>query len=606
MVEISKGEDLPAKVLSALTDPDVEKWAFNASFERICIGKYFNLDLDRNQWYCTQTLAQMYGLPASLDQVAKVLELEEQKDTAGKFLINYFSKPCKPTKANQGRTRNYWHHDEGKWALFVKYCKQDVATERAIHRYLESHYTKKLDSEWENYHVSEAINDRGVLIDTDLCLAVVEYNNTARTELLARMNELTGLDNSNSLTQLKPWLESRGVTVSSITKDTLPVMMEETDDPDVKEVLRIRKALSLTSVTKYQKMLDAVCSDGRVHGIFKFYGANRTGRFAGRIIQPQNYPRNYMHELDAVRRLVKAREWDWLESEYDIQDVFKQLLRTAIVAPEGCLLSVADYSAIEARVIAWLAHETWAEEEFHGRGKIYEATAAQMFGVPIETIRKGAENYELRQRGKVATLACGYGGGPAAMEAMDVGHKIDPEEYPELVQKWRDANPNICRLWTKYGNAAKRAICNLETVKAEAVTFRYKYGCLFVQLPSKRWLTYYQTKYEDDIGHGDITYAGTDNTAKMIRLKTWGGKITENIVQAVARDCLTDSLKALNDAGFRVIAHIHDEIICEVPADKAEEYLKRQSELMSQGNGVWDDGLYHPAPGYLTPYYLKD
>ena len=620
IIDLAMGEELPDDFIAALMNPLIEKHAFNASFERVCLTRHLrrlgivpqDQWLDPYQWWCTSVHASMYGLPRSLKQVAQVLELEEQKDTAGVTLINYFCKPCRPTKTNGGRLRNYWHHDTTKWERFKSYCKQDVVTERAISHFLEKNYVKTslLATEKKNYAVNEIVNDNGILIDKALCDSIVRYNDVYLAAQAQRSKELTGLDNPNSLSQLKPWLQERGLKVDQITKDTVPDLIAEATDETVKEVLRIRQRLSATSVTKYQRMLSACCSDGRVHGVLQFYGANRTGRYAGRLIQTQNFPKNHvpLEELDAVREMVKNEDWEQVECLYDdIQDLFKQLLRTALIAPEGYVLSVADYSAIEARVSAWMAHEEWAEKEFHGAGKIYESTAAQMFGVPIETIAKGKENYDLRQRGKVASLACGYGGSSGAMAAMDIGHKINPDDYPELVRKWRAANPHIVQFWTTVERACLQAMNSKVAVVRDNLTFQYRYGNLFIRLPSGRWLTYYDTKVED----GQITYMGTDAKG-WCRLRTFGGKLVENIIQAVARDCLTDSVREMVDAGLKPIFHVHDEIICEIPEDRKEELSALHQRIMTRqepwegqfGSGSYD--LNHPAPGFTTKYYLKD
>ena len=617
VIDLAQGEALPQDFIDALQDPRIEKHAYNASFERVCLSIHLRrlgilppgAWLKPWDWWCTAVHASMFGLPRSLKDVAKVLALEEQKDTAGTMLINYFAKPCKQTKVNGGRTRNYWYHDEKKWNMFKSYNAQDVVTERAISKFLDANYDRNLDVEKQNYAVNEIVNDNGILIDRSLCQSIVDYNDVYLAKQLARSKEITGLENPNSLTQLKPWLIENGLPDTPVTKDTLPDLIATATSPDVREVLQIRQQLSATSVSKYQRMLSACCSDGRVHGVLQFYGANRTGRYAGRLIQTQNFPKNHidLKELDAVRTMVRNGDWDEVEALYDdLQDLFKQLLRTALIAPEGYVLSVADYSAIEARVSAWMAHEEWAEIEFHGKGKIYESTAAQMFGVPIETIAKGRENYDLRQRGKVASLACGYGGSSGAMAAMDVGHKINPEDYPELVRKWRRANPNIVRYWSTVENACMRAMDSKETIAVENLRFKYRKGNLFIRLPSGRWLTYYQARVED----GQITYMGTDAKG-WTRLRTFGGKLVENIVQATARDCLADSVREMVMAGMKPIFHVHDEIICEIPAGD-NDWAKIHTEIMGEqrdwekqfGRGKYD--LYHPAPGFTTKYYLKD
>lgn len=620
VVDMASGEALPREFIEALYDPNVEKHAFNATFERVCLSKYLNKEfgkfLSPEGWWCTQKHSAMFGLPASLKDVAKVLELDEQKDTAGKMLINYFSKPCKKARSlfSEASNRHYPDDDPEKWKLFKSYNAQDVRTERGISHYLDAHYPPVPLEEKKNYWINEKVNDRGVLIDKDLCTSILDYNEIFTQRQIKRYQELTGLENPKSLVSLKNWLIKCGMEVDSITKDTLPVLIENAPNEAIKEALRVRQNLSKTSITKYATMLNAMCSDGRVHGVMNYYGANRTGRFAGRLIQTQNLPRNSMKELDEVRTLVKKHDWDYLEMMYDdIQDVFKQLIRTAIIAPEGYTLSVADYSAIEARVIAWLAGETETQKIFapDGSQKIYESTAARMFHVPIETIAKGKENYPLRQRGKVATLALGYGGGVGAMRRMDVTHMMDNEtddEVQGLVTKWRQSNPHIVKFWRDVEDSAKNCIVTGEDVHLRQFTFRYDGHNMLVQLPSGRWLTYYNARI--DRKTRQILYAGTETNKWSNNLKTYGGKLVENLVQATARDCLCGSITALDEAGFRIIFHVHDEIICEVPdiddPDGKNRYLKTQEQLMTQNIGTWDKGIYHPAPGYSSHYYLKD
>ena len=604
VVSLAEGETLPDEFIKALTDPLVEVHAFNATFERVCLSKALHIHIPPDTFWCTQAHAKMYGLPASLDKVATVLELEEQKDKAGVYLINYFSKPCKPTKANGGRTRNLPAHAPEKWELFKKYCAQDVNTERAISHYLDSHYSRRLDAEKRNYRINEEINDRGILIDRKLCEAVVDYNNQYSWKALKRSQELTGLENPNSLSQLKDWLDDHGCDTShGITKDTVPDMIASAADPAVKEVLQIRADTSKSSVKKYEMMLNCMCSDQRVHGVMNYYGANRTGRYAGRLIQTQNLPRNYMPELGEVREIVKQEDWSYIECMYDDpQDVFKQLIRTALIAPEGKTFAVADYSAIEARTVAWLAGEQWVLDVFAQGKDIYCETASQAFGVPVE---KHGVNSHLRQRGKVMVLALGYGGSVGAMRAMDTGKILIDEpdsEILDMVNRWRKTNPRIVRFWGDAERCAKQAIQTGVTQDLRNMRFKYRYGNLFIQLPSGRWLTYFNASLVD----GQIRYYGTSDRSAWVQLETWGGKLVENITQAVARDCIADSLVNLIDHGFDPVFHVHDEIICEIPKDSADEKLKEMEQIMSSNNGVWDKGLLHPAPGFTTDYYLKD
>ena len=601
-IDLACGEELPPEFLSMLENPDYEIQAFNAAFERVCLSKHIGHVIDPRNWWCVQGYAAMYGLPASLKDVAKVLQLSEQKDTAGVFLINFFSKPCKPTEKNGGRTRNLPTHDMDKWNLYSRYNAQDVQTERAISQFLDEHYPDDgLEMEKAIYRNTERCNDNGILIDQELCKAIVEYNEAFYEQQLDRARQLTGLENPNSLSQLKPWLQSKGLIVTSITKETLPELADSTEDPVVKEVLQIRKNLSLTSVTKFQKMLDCVCSDGRIHGTTKFYGASRTGRFSGKLVQLQNLKRNYLPELGQIRELVKQRDWDYLEFMYDdLQDVFGQLTRTALIAPEGKTFTIADYSAIEARVISWMAHETWAEKVFAGSGKIYEATASQMFNVPIETIAKGKDNYSLRQKGKTAVLGLGYAGGTSALIAMGaLKAGIKEEELKDIVNRWRKANPNIVKFWKRVGDTAIQAVYEQTTIKLENLTFMYKDNCLFIQLPSGRWLTYFDMKLDEK---GTLEYYGSDVTG-WSKMRTYSGRLVENIVQATARDLLAACLLKLEAFGYKIVFHVHDEIITET--DPTEEALKIQEQLMTSNNG-WDEGIYHPAPGFQSKYYLKD
>lgn len=605
IVDLACGEELPNEFICALTDPDIEVHAFNATFERVCLSKHLGRYIPPDTFWCTQAHAKMYGLPASLKDVAKVLQVDEQKDTAGVYLINYFAKPCKPTKTNGGRTRNLPAHDMAKWDLFKRYCIQDVNTERSISHYLDKHYSRSLDAEKRNYRINEEINDRGILIDQKLCEAVVDYNNSYAWRMLERSRQLTGLENPNSLTQLRGWLEDRGVNISGgITKDTVPDMIANAADPTVREVLQIRADTSKSSVKKYEMMLNCMCDDQRVHGVMNYYGANRTGRYAGRLIQVQNLPRNYIKELAEIRQIVKDEDWEYLECMYDDpQDIFKQLIRTALIAPEGKTFGVADYSAIEARVVAWLSGEQWVLDVFAQGKDIYCETASQAFGVPVE---KHGVNSHLRQRGKVMVLALGYGGSIAAMRAMDTAKILinEPDsEIQDMVNRWRKTNPHIVRFWGDAERSAKEAISYGQTVTLRNMKFKYKYGNLFVQLPSGRWLTYFKADIDDN---GDITYYGTSEKTQWGKLKTWGGKLVENLTQATARDCIADSLVGLVDEGFRPVFHVHDEIICELDKEKADEQLKRMEQIMSSPNGIWDSGLMHPAPGFTTDFYLKD
>lgn len=623
VIDLTAGEKVPDEFIEALTDPDIEKHAFNASFERVCLskwlyGKFGEFIYPRLGWWCTQKHAAMMGLPSSLKDVGAVLGLAEQKDRRGKALIDYFCKPCSPTAKNNGRTRNLPAHDMEKWKIFKEYNRQDVISERAISQWLDSHYPQEgLEDSKVDYQINEQVNDNGILIDMQLVNSILDYYQQYADKLSARARQLTGLENPNSVAQLKDWLAKRGIKTNGITKDTQPQLIKtahDLNDPIAEEVLTIRANLSKTSTKKYTTMQNCVCSDGRIHGVMNYYGANRTGRFASRLIQVQNLPRNSIYELNALREIVKSRGWDTLEClGYDIPELIKQLIRTAIIAPEGKALSVADFSAIEARVIAWAAGETETQKIFApgGSQKIYEGTAAAMFGVPIETIAKGKENYSLRQRGKVATLACGYGGGVGAMRRMDTSHKLDSlsdNEVRDMVNKWRNSHPHIVQWWSDLETACRHVIEYHDEIQVGKFKFRHDGHNLFIRMPSGRWITYFNCRI--DPNGTEIVYGGTDTNGWSDDLRTYSGKLAENVTQAVARDCLCGAIRHLYENGYKIIFHVHDEIICEVP-DQLDEYgenpyMRKQEMLMTKNIGTWDKGIYHPAPGFTSKYYMKD
>lgn len=623
VIDLTAGEKVPDEFIEALTDPDIEKHAFNASFERVCLskwlyGKFGEFIYPRLGWWCTQKHAAMMGLPSSLKDVGAVLGLAEQKDRRGKALIDYFCKPCSPTAKNNGRTRNLPAHDMEKWKIFKEYNRQDVISERAISQWLDSHYPHEgLEDSKVDYQINEQINDNGILIDMQLVNSIIDYYQQYADKLSARARQLTGLENPNSVAQLKDWLDKRGIKTNGITKDTQPQLIKtahDLNDPIAEEVLTIRANLSKTSTKKYTTMQNCVCSDGRIHGVMNYYGANRTGRFASRLIQVQNLPRNSIYELNALREIVKSRGWDTLEClGYDIPELIKQLIRTAIIAPEGKVLSVADFSAIEARVIAWAAGETETQKIFApgGSQKIYEGTAAAMFGVPIETIAKGKENYALRQRGKVACLACGYGGGVGAMRRMDTSHKLDSlsdNEVRDMVNKWRNSHPHIVQWWADLETACRHVIEYHDEIQVGKFKFRHDGHNLFIRMPSGRWITYFNCRI--DPNGTEIVYGGTDTNGWSDDLRTYSGKLAENVTQAVARDCLCGAIRHLYLEGYKIIFHVHDEIICEVP-DQLDEYrenpyMRKQEMLMTKNIGTWDKGIYHPAPGFTSKYYMKD
>ena len=599
LIDLACGEELPAEVMQALTDKTVLKKAYNAQFERVCIGKYLGMQLDVRQWWCTMAHAAQLGLPGRLGDIAALLKLEQQKDKAGTLLINYFSKPCKPTKSNGERTRNYPYHDMDKWDLFCSYCKQDVETERAIGKYLEQF--PPLPNELFIYREDQRINDRGIRIDMDLVDAVLEYNDTHAADLLDQSAEITGLANANSRDQLLSWIQAQGVDIPDIRKETLETLLD-TEIPDpVRTVINNRLETGKASVKKYQMLKDATAADGRIHGTLQYYGANRTGRWAGRLVQVQNLTKNYLPEIDAVRTLVKRKDFETLEILYpSMSDIFSQLVRTAFTAKEGYTFAIADYSAIEARVIAWLAGEDWVSEVFKHDGDIYKQTASKMFGISIDQIDK-----PLRQRGKVSTLALGYQGGTGALIAMGALKMGVPEEdLPKLVKAWRKANPHIVKLWRDVEDRVHSCLQNRSEVNLHhGVRFKYDKGYLFIQLPCGRRLAYLQPQITED---GKIQYQGMEQGKRVWGIKdTYGGKLVENIVQAIARDCLAEAMLKVAAAGYDICFHIHDELIVEVPKQDADQHLAVIRKLMGS-KLAWAPDLYLTAAGYTSDYYLKD
>lgn len=607
IVDLANGETLPDEVIDSLDNPTILKTAFNANFERNAISSdmYFPNGMPPKQWECTMIKALTMGLPGSLDMVGKVLNFEEdkQKMKEGKALIQYFCKPCKPTKTNGKRTRNLPEHDPEKWELFKEYCKQDVEVERNIRNKLSKFETT--DKEKRLWQLDQVINDRGVGTDLVLINKAIECDLIFTERLQNEARELTGLDNPNSPTQLKKWLGERvGHEVTSLTKDSIPGLLEEAKDDNVKRVLELRQLMAKTSIKKYEAMEKSRCEDGRVRGLLQFYGANRTGRWAGRLVQVQNLPQNHLPDLDDARNLLRTGQFDTIEFLYDsIPDTLSQLIRTAFIPREGNRFMVADFSAIEARVIAWYAGEQWRLDVFATHGKIYEASAAQMFHVPIESIKKGSD---LRQKGKIAELALGYGGSVGAIMSMDKSKSIPEEELPGLVKSWRNANPNITKFWWDCDKAAKKAINERTTVCMQyGLKFIYNPGVLFIQLPSGRKLAYIKPKIEvGKYGTDVITYEGMEQTSKQwTTLETYGPKLVENIVQATARDCLGEAMFNVEEAGYEVVFHVHDELIMDVPKDfgKLEEVNGIFGKPIS-----WAPGLPLKADGYECSYYMKD
>lgn len=601
-IDLAQGEKLPFEVLHALGEEDSIKTAFNANFERTCIAKFFNLKLDPLQWRCTAVHALTMGLPGGLDGVAKSMNLDVQKDAAGKALIKYFSVPCKPTKVNGGRTRNLPEHAPEKWEKYKSYCITDVEVERGIKKKLQKFEISEF--ELKLWALDQRINDRGVRLEQTLYKNAIECDAEYTKKLMNEAAKLTGLANPNSLAQLKGWLAENGLEAESLTKDTVPILISQAQTETVKRVLRIRQELGKTSVSKYQAMERGICSDNRVRGLLQFYGANRTGRWAGRLVQVQNLPRIELYDLDVARELLLAGDYEMLEVLFGkVPFVLSQLIRTAFIPEEGHRFIVSDFSAIEARVIAWLAGEQWRLDVFNGHGKIYEASASQMFHIPLESITKGSP---YRQMGKVAELALGYQGGGGALATMDKKGEIDPEDYGDIIKRWRNASPNIVKFWYDVEKAAIRAVKEKKPVEMQhGLKFFFVSGVLFIQLPSGRRLAYPrpQLKPHDTFDKLALSYEGSKDQGGWGRIPTYGGKLVENIVQATARDCLAESLIRLDEAGYNIVFHVHDEAVIEAPIGKGS--LADVEEIMGQPIS-WAKGLPLNADGFETFYYKKD
>ncbi len=591
---------------NALISPDYIKTAYNANFERTCLASFLKEPMPPEQWRCSAVRAATLGLPATLGAVGEALGLPEdkQKDKIGKSLIQYFCKPCKPTKTNGERTRNLPEDAPEKWQQFVEYNRQDVVTESAI---LDKLSVYPIPEDEQNlWELDQKMNDNGVRLDMPFVEKILDYDAVYQERLKAEARDITGLDNPNSLAQLKEWYKEQfGVEIKSLTKDTIPEIIKFLDGhPDAVRMLKIRQELGKTSTKKYAAMKNAVCKDNRLRGILQFYGANRTGRWAGRIVQVHNLPQNKIPDIDLARELVASDDFKTLEMLFEgTPFVLSQLIRTAFIPSDGCRFCVADFSAIEARVIAWLAGEQWRLDVFRTHGKIYEASASQMFHVPLENIKKGSK---LRQQGKVAELALGYGGAFGAIKAMDKDGSIPDDEIPMLVANWRKASPNICKFWRSAEMAAKTAIQERRTVKLKnGIAFSYINQILFITLLSGRKLAYYDAKLEETGKGESITYAGVEQqTKRWGRLETWGGKLVENIVQATARDCLAVTMQRVSNAGYDIVMHVHDEIICDVPkTDK--NALKTITDIMAEPV-PWGEGLPLRGDGYETAFYKKD
>lgn len=618
VIDMAQGEKIPLEVIHALTDPQCLKHAYNAAFEWYCLSKYMGAQLPPSQWRDTMLHGLYAGYTAGLDATGRALGIPEdkQKLTTGKALIRYFCVPCKPTKANGGRTRNYPHHDLEKWALFKTYNGQDVVAEMEIERRLSVFPVPDfVQKQWET---DLLINARGVAVDMDFCEGALELGETIRAQLTDEAVQLSGLQNPNSVKQLAHWLSAEtGDDITSLRKETIKELLGRDNADHVQRMLEIRQELGKTSTKKYDAIEAAVCDDGRVRGLLQFYGANRTGRWAGRLVQVQNLPRTYTEPLEFARELVKGRKLDALRTVYGSpNDTLSQLIRTAFVAAPGNVLIDADFSAIEARVISWLADEEWRLEVFRTHGKIYEASASQMFGVPLERIKKGNPEYSLRQRGKVAELALGYQGGVPAMRQMDTGKllaDLPDEEIKDIVDKWRNTNPKIRNLWYSFNDAAIRVIQNGGSLRVRCCTFARECDCIrgttcmTVSLPSGRKLYYVEPSVgENRWGGPSITYMGVNDKNKWGRIETYGGKLVENVVQAIARDCLAQAIEHLEAAGLPVVFHIHDEVVIDTAAfDTNDAMLDKVVKIMSTPI-PWAEGLPLGADGWVGAFFKKD
>ena len=600
-IDLACGEKIPSEILCALEDDKVTKWAFNANFERICLSRFLGYPtgdyLEPDSWKCSMVWAAYMGLPLSLEGVGAVLGLEKQKLTEGKDLIKYFCQPCAPTKTNGQRTRNLPEHAPDKWLAFKRYNVRDVETEMSIQARLSKYPVP--DGVWEEYHLDQEINDRGVGLDMKLVRQAIQMDGRSRSELTQAMKELTSLDNPNSVQQMKQWLADNGVETDTLGKKAVAELLK-TAPPQLQKVLTLRQQLAKSSVKKYQAMEIAVCADGRARGMFQFYGANRTGRWAGRIIQMQNLPQNHLDDLSEARGLVRAGDFDALEMLYeDVPDTLSQLIRTAFVPQKNRKFIVADFSAIEARVIAWLAGEKWRQDVFAEGKDIYCASASQMFGVPVE---KHGVNGHLRQKGKIAELALGYGGSVGALKAMgalEMG--LSEDELPALVSAWRQANPKIVQFWWAVDRAVMDAVTRKTTTKTHGIIFSARNGMLFITLPSGRNLAYVKPKIGTNKFGGDcITYEGVGGTKKWEQLDSYGPKFVENIVQGTSRDILCCAMQTLRCCS--IVMHIHDEVVIE-----ADRRMSLQAVCDQMGRTPpWASGLQLRADGYETDFYKKD
>lgn len=599
VVDLACGEEIPDEIINALMDDSVTKWAFNAMFERVCLSKWLNLKeyLDPASWKCSMIWSAYMGLPLSLEGVGAVLGLEKQKLTEGKDLIKYFCTPCSPTKSNGGRVRNLPKHDMDKWERFKAYNLRDVEAEMSIQQRLSKFPLP--ENIWSEYHLDQKINDRGIAIDMTFVKQAVEMDEHSREKLMATMQDITNLENPNSVQQMKDWLADNGLETDTLGKKAVAEMLKTAPEP-LGTVLELRQQLAKSSVKKYTAMENAVCSDGRARGMFQFYGANRTGRFSGRLIQLQNLPQNHMPDLEQARAFVRSGNFDALTLLYDsIPEVLSELIRTAFIPREGMKFIVADFSAIEARVIAWLASEKWRIDVFQNGGDIYCASASQMFNVPVE---KHGVNGHLRQKGKIAELALGYGGSVGALKSMgalEMG--IEEEELQPLVTAWRQSNPNITKLWWDVDRAVKTCVKKKTPTETHGIKFIYQSGMLFIVLPSGRRLAYVKPRMGENMFGGEsVTYEGAGGTKKWERIDSYGPKFVENIVQAISRDILCHAMQTLKNCS--IVAHVHDEIIIEADMGMS---LSAICEQMAR-TPTWANGLLLSADGYECQFYQKD
>ncbi len=601
VVDLTNGEKIPRSITNALKDDGIIKWAFNAMFERVCLSKFLGLEtgkyLNPSSWRCSMVWSAYMGLPLSLEGVGTVLGLEKQKLTEGKDLIRYFCIPCNPTKINGGRTRNFPKHDGDRWQRFKEYNARDVETEMLIQEKLFKFPVP--DFIWKEYEMDQIINDRGIAIDMDFVKQAVYIDGISSEKLMTVMQDITKLENPNSVQQMKGWLLENGMETESLGKKAVAKLLESAKEP-YKTVLELRQKLAKSSIKKYAAMENAVCGDGRARGMFQFYGANRTGRFSGRLIQLQNLPQNHMKDLGEARSLVRSKNTEALELLYeDVPDTLSQLIRTSFIPKKDKKFIVADFSAIEARVIAWLANEKWRIDVFADGGDIYCASASQMFNIPVE---KNGINGHLRQKGKIAELALGYGGSIGALKSMgalDMGLK--EEELQPLVYAWRQSNPNITKLWWDVDRAAKNCVKEKIPTKTHGIKFIYQSGMLFIVLPSGRKLAYVKPRMgENKFGGEAVTYEGVGGTKKWERIESYGPKFVENIVQGISRDILCHAMKSLKD--YYIVAHVHDEIIIEANMDAS---LSQVCEEMAK-TPSWAKGLLLGADGFECLFYQKD